>query len=238
MRENHNVSRNYYETQGPLHGEEFARQNGHIRKAIVPLLARRVKGRTLLVGWSPTLMFTPPAAERFVVADFAFNVLKKTPRRLNVGVVCAKAEQLPFDRGTFDTVMMVGLLHHLAEDNNVETDSMTHNALGEAARMMKRDAKLYIVEPLVGPFLEVVLRSFYFIARLFLNKRGLPMMCLFSRENLKVMLGNEGLELKYATPIGMDGVVPVSWFLPKFRLRYNYLPQKIYLLEVHKSKDA
>jgi hypothetical protein len=237
MNENQNISRNYYELGGSLQSDEFARDNEMLRKSIVPALAKRMKGKTLMVGWSPTLMFTPPAAEIFVVADFALNALKKTPLRSNVCVVCAGADRLPFDRGAFDTVLTVGLLHHLTRDNVVETDGMTHAVLRDIARIMHRDSKLYVVEPLVSPFIEVINRIVFFIARLYLNWKGLPMMCLLSLQNLRVMLDNEGLELKYATPIGMTGHIPVSWFAPKFKIEYRFLPQKIHLLEIHKKKQ-
>jgi len=238
VRNNHHISQTYFELRGATDGGKFANENAALRRAVAPVLARRASGRALMVGWSPTLMFTPPAAERFVIADFAAGMLRNVPRRPNVTSVCAKAERLPFDRGCFDTVFTVGLLHHLAEDNTVETDTIIHATLKEIARVMHRESAFYIVEPFVSPFLEVVNRALFFLARLFMNGRGLPMMCLFSIRNLESMLENVGLELRYDTPIGIDARVPVSWFASNFKLPYRFLPQKIHLLEVHKKKEV
>jgi len=216
-------------------GERFASDNEILRKSVLPLLAKRAKGRTLYAGWSPTLKFTPPGATQFVVADFAANVLKYVPKRPNTNAVCAVVEALPFESYSFDTVFMTGLLHHLTEDSAIESDRVIHKTIAEIARMMRRDAKLYILEPFVTPLLEVVNRIVYYPLRAYMNGRGLPMMCFYSIPNLKMLLDDSGLEYLYKTPIGIGDSVPVSWFMPTRKIKYRYLPQKIFLIEVKKK---
>ncbi len=233
--ENHRVSRLYYENLGRDNGERFAADNEILRKSVLPLLVRRVKGRVLCMGWSSTLKFTPPGVQQLVIADFAVDILKSVPSHGNAARVCADACLLPFDRGVFDTVFMLGILHHLTEDNTVETDKTLHKTMLEIARVMNRNSRLYVLEPFVSPFLEVVNRSVYFPARVFMNRRGLPMMCFFSIANFKILLEDAGLDLIYTTPIGMSGAIPVSWFLPSRKIEYRGLPQKISLLEIKKG---
>jgi len=225
----------YYEHLGRDNGEIIAAENELLRKSILPLLVKRVRGKVLCAGWSPTLKFTPPGAEQFVVLDFSEDMLKGVPARGNASRICSEVSVLPFDRGVFDTVFMLGLIHHLTEDNTVETDKLLHTTMTEIARVMNRNSRLYILEPFVSQFLEVVNRVVYFPARLYMNKRGLPMMCFFSIPNLKVLLDDAGLDLLYTTPIGMSGSIPISWFFSDRKVDYRRLPQKISLLEIRKK---
>ncbi|MFA6450969.1 MAG: class I SAM-dependent methyltransferase [bacterium] len=234
-RDNHETARAYFDVLGYESGERFASDNELLRTSILPLLAKRAKGRTLLAGWSPTLKFTPPTSSHLVVADFAPRVLKCVPKRPNTDVICATVESLPFESYVFDTIFMLGILHHLTEDNTVETDKVLHNMFFEMSRLMRRDSRLYILEPFVSPFLEVVNRTLFFPMRMLMNSRGLPMMCFFSIPNLKMLLDDSGMELLYKTPVGIGGKIPVSWFLPTRKIDYRYLPQKIFLLEIKKK---
>jgi len=233
-RENSDISLDYYETRAMADALEFARVDDVLKQGTAPLLARRASGSTLLIGWSPTLNLTPPQADPMVVVDFSFNSLQHVPDRKNVLKARAAAGALPFDRGSFDTVFMINMLHHLAEDNTVETDRAMRLILQDTARVMKRSSKLFILEPLVSPFFEVLNRILYFPLRLLLNARRMPMVCFYSLPNLKEALSEAGLELVYSTPIGFDAPIPVSWFFPNIRMNPKWMPQKITLLEIKK----
>ncbi len=214
---------------------EFARVDNVLKQSTAPLLARRARGKTLLIGWSPTLKLTPPQADPMVVVDFSFNSLQHVPDRKNVVKIRAAAGALPFDRGSFDSVFMINLLHHLSEDSALETDRVMRTILQDTARVMGRTTKLFILEPLVSPFFEVLNRIFYFPLRIIFNARRMPMVCFYSLPNLKEALSEAGLELVYATPIGFDAPIPVSWFFPNIRMNPQWMPQKITMLEIKKK---
>jgi hypothetical protein len=214
---------------------EFARVDNVLKQGAAPLLARRANGKTLLIGWSPTLKLTPPQADPMVVVDFSLSSLQHVPERTNVLKARAAAGALPFDRGIFDSVFMINLLHHLAEDSTVETDRMMRGILQDTARVMRRSSKLFILEPLVSPFIETLNRIFYFPLRILFNARKIPMICFYSLPNLKEALSEAGLELVYSTPVGFDAPIPISWFFPNIRMNAQWMPQKITLLEIKKK---
>ncbi len=61
-----------------------------------------------------------------------------------------KAESLPFDDGSIDTVVFFNSLHHVAEDAMA-------TALKEAARVLKTGGLVYVCEPLAeGPHFQVM----------------------------------------------------------------------------------
>ncbi len=237
-RNNYTVSVEFYEQPRGAVKESCEEAAKDLRRNVLPALARRAQGRTLMLGWSDTLRLTPPQADHFVALDFAHRVLRRVPGRPNLSRVCAEAVQLPFDRGTFDTVFMTGLIHHLAEDTPMLSDRMMSRILTEVARVMKRDTRLYVLEPFVPSGVEVLNRVFFSAARRVMNMRGMPMVCFYSVGNFRVALDNNNLELLYVTPVEFDCKVPAGWMKPGARVSPALMPQKVKLLEIRKKHQA
>jgi len=64
----------------------------------------------------------------------------------------ADAEQLPFRAGSFDTIVLFDVLHHLASPRNF---------LAEAVRTLKPDGRIVMVEPAITPLSGIFYRLFH-----------------------------------------------------------------------------
>lgn len=80
--------------------------------------------------------------ERIVVADVSRPMLAQA-RRKDLAVACAASEHLPFPDGTFDRVLMVDALHHVADQAKT---------IRELYRVLKAGGRLAIEEPDVRRF--------------------------------------------------------------------------------------
>ena len=229
--ENQEIARSFYETLDEREEKLVADRMDALRKAALPLLTPLLRGRALCLGRHQALRLSPPAADLFVIADFSATSLSRAPRRPNLLRVCARAAALPFDIGSFDTVVMPGILHHLAEDTVAETNAMLQAALNESARVLKREGRLVVFEPSVSPFMESVIRSLFLPARLAINRYGLPMMCPVSVQSIAQMCSEAGIVVKNTRRVEVESPVSVSWFLPDWRLPYPLMPWKFHLIE-------
>lgn len=73
-----------------------------------------------------------------IVADESLKMLREASRKDGVSALQALAERLPFPRDSFDRIVMVDALHHLASQKA---------AAGELWRLLKPEGRLVIEEP-------------------------------------------------------------------------------------------
>jgi len=234
-RQNQQISRAYYETLDPANEAQVSDPLVEMRKAVLPLLAPAVRGRALCVGWSPAIRLTPPAADLFVVVDFSLRSLMGIPRRPNIVRICAEGAALPFDRGMFDTVVLLDIIHHLAEDDLAETDMQVAKATGDAVRVLGRNGTLLVFEPVLHPMAEAVERSLFLPMQFFMNQKSIPLSCMYSEESLVRLFEEAGAVLETSRRITLQEKLPISRFLPRWKLPPSFMPQKHTLLTFRKT---
>jgi ubiquinone/menaquinone biosynthesis C-methylase UbiE len=76
--------------------------------------------------------------DEVVVADASLGMLSQANKKNGLHVVCSQTEQLPFEGGTFERVIMVDALHH------VYNQRLTANELW---RVVKAGGRIVIEEP-------------------------------------------------------------------------------------------
>lgn len=72
----------------------------------------------------------------FVASDFVFPILNQN--RSRSGLVICDGEILPFAEGSFDLVLLIGVLHHLVDQEA---------CLKEVKRVLRRGGNVFICEP-------------------------------------------------------------------------------------------
>ena len=205
-----------------------------IYRNINPVLTRRVKGRVLSIGSGPVMNFADTNIDEVVCADISFNMLERLPARAKLSRVNADARSLPFDRGTFDTVVVPFLLHHMAMDSVIDTDKTIAKVLGEASRVLRRDGRVIVADLFVSPFIEMVERSFYTPAIAYLHHSGRPMMYFYSIPNFREILSDCKLALSNDMHIEMQEKIMPTLLFPKFKVSPKYHPAKFHIIEATK----
>jgi ubiquinone/menaquinone biosynthesis C-methylase UbiE len=76
-------------------------------------------------------------AKSTIIADSALKMLREAQKK-GISAINANAEQLPFENGAFDRIIMVDALHHVADQEQT---------LNELWRSLKPDGILIIEEP-------------------------------------------------------------------------------------------
>ncbi len=119
---------------------EIAIKHGGYRRKPWPRLAsfiKSTKNKFVLELGAGTCSTTKALIEnnRVVALDFSFESLKKAP---NILKVCADVVCLPFRKASFETIVAVGVLHHLfSKQERLST-------LTEANRVLKPKCKALI----------------------------------------------------------------------------------------------
>ena len=90
----------------------------------------------------------------FVASDFVFAILNQNPLRR--GLIVCDGELLPFADKSFDLVLLIGVLHHLGNQNA---------CLQEVRRVLRKGGHVFICEPH-----RRSLNFFYYNLRLFVIK--------------------------------------------------------------------
>lgn len=84
------------------------------------------------------------------INDAALAAASAAPGGENVTYLLGRAEDLPFEDASIDVVVYSNSLHHIDADNMAQ-------ALGEAARVLKPEGKLCVIEPLAeGSYFEAM----------------------------------------------------------------------------------
>ncbi len=102
-----------------------------------------------------TRALAAPGAEVFGIDinDAALAAASAAPGGENVTYMLARAEDLPFEDASVDVVVFSNSLHHIY---HTDGDNVAQ-ALGEAARVLKPDGRLCVIEPLAeGSYFEAM----------------------------------------------------------------------------------
>jgi ubiquinone/menaquinone biosynthesis C-methylase UbiE len=115
----------------------------HYLKRRVNFLRSVASGGTLLdVGCGTGLLIEEMAPHGYEVAgvDASPGMLEIMRERVPLPAVCADSTRLPFENDTFDTVLCVAVLHHVADHDAVAT------TIREMTRVSKAGGRVVIID--------------------------------------------------------------------------------------------
>lgn len=143
-------------------------------KFIAVVLQDEIRGHVLDVGNGGVFNYDVSKADKIVVVDIAEELVNRKDGPPNVTFKWGDATKLPIESGTFDTVLLQLLLHHLAENNIATTRARTCAAIGEAYRVLKPGGRLVILESCLPKPVEIAEKILFPVFRMFVKAINHP----------------------------------------------------------------
>lgn len=138
-------------------------------------LRGELHGRVVDVGNGGVFNYDLSALSEVVIVDIAEDLAKKTDWPSNVSFQWGDAIQLPLETGSFDTVLLQLILHHLAEKDFEVTRERSRQAVAEAFRVLKPGGRLVILESCLPRYWEMAERVLFSLFCRFLQRIGHPL---------------------------------------------------------------
>ncbi len=119
--------------------------SGRMSEQLADLLALPDHGAVLDAagGTGRIAQFLSGGSAQVVVADESRRMLKEASSKPGIDPICARIEQMPFQDNSFDRILMVDALHHLASQQR---------ASQELWRILKPGGRIVIEEPDIRTF--------------------------------------------------------------------------------------
>ncbi|MGD1067918.1 MAG: class I SAM-dependent methyltransferase, partial [Vulcanimicrobiaceae bacterium] len=118
-------------------------------------------GLLLDIGNGGVFDYDVTKARKLTALDLFLDGKTAPVQAPNIEYVRGSALDLPFDDGSFDTVFMSMLLHHLTGGTVAETLLNVRKSIAECARVVKPDGRVVIVESCVPAWFYVFERIAY-----------------------------------------------------------------------------
>lgn len=230
---NREIQRIYMQNLAETYEADIVAPQEEIYRRVNPMLNELAKGDVLLMGSGP-LARLEAEVKSLTALDYSESMLRGAAEGGGARV-CADAAALPFDRGTFDTVILPFIVHHLAMDDVIETDKAVAKVLSEGTRVLRANGRLIVADLFLGSFLELMLRSVYRPVATLLNQCAKPMMFFYSLSNLTEIMRVERLRVERVMPVALEEPLVLTLLAPRFRIPARYHPAKFFVIECVKT---
>jgi ubiquinone/menaquinone biosynthesis C-methylase UbiE len=139
-------NRSWFGSNASSYGEDIATIDTYarIRAAIDEALGSA--GELLDIGNGGVFDYDVGRATSIVALDLFLDIIDVSGKPANVTFVQGSALDIPFPDASFDTVLIVMLLHHLVGRSVDESLANVERAIAEARRALRPDGRLVIVE--------------------------------------------------------------------------------------------
>jgi SAM-dependent methyltransferase len=213
--------------------EQFVKQRDFVlflQGKVNPLL----KGSVLDVGSGCVFDFDKRGFDLYVGLDLSLGMLLGLEREGKVKAICGDANHLPFQEGSFDTVIYRAVLHHLNPEGKAlrEMKEVVKRAFLEVDRILRRDGQILVIEPCLPAWLEIVEWILTPLIRWSMRRLGLPYVFLFSKKRLSDLLRKGGWPFVEIEPV-RGGGRDWEWIMPVLGLPFIKIPRWAYPSTVH-----
>lgn len=216
--------------------DQFVKQ-----RDFVPLLQEKVnpllKGRVLDVGSGCIVDFDKSGFDLYVALDLSLGMLLGLKRGEKIKAICGDANHLPFQEGSFDTVIYRAVLHHLNPEGKSlrEMRKIVKRAFREVHRILGRNGQILVIEPCLPSWLEIVERTLTPLIRWSMRRLGLPYVFLFSKKRFSDLLRKGGWPFLEIEPVrgggrNWDWIMPILG-LPFIKIPRWVSPSTVYLFQ-------
>ena len=172
-----------------------------------------IHGRVLDIGSGGIFNYNTAHAQRLVALDYSIEAIDRQLLPENSILIQGDGTKLPFRTGSFDTVIMQFLIHHLALHTHEQTVQNVTKCLQESSRVLHPGGKLLVVESCLPDVLELVERLLYPLTRRSLKLVGQPMVFQFSTRAFERLVQQQMVNPITTVPIS------IGKFISQFGMR-------------------
>lgn len=207
-----------------------------------------VVGDILVIGSGGIINFDTTKARSIMLTDIALELLKNPmvvgrekfitmDQRLKkiTKIKVVDAINLPFKDNSFDTVVMVNVIHHLSFSTIRKSKNNVQQALGEIRRVLHNDGYLLLNENCPTLIFSILQQMGYRIGYYLLSKINKPLPYFLSQKTLVKFLKEKSFKLIKQQYIPMTGrayqplfpaLSPPGWFWEWFLTNRFFVAQK------------
>lgn len=164
-------------------------------------ISERLHGRVLDIGNGGVFNYDLARSDGLHALELAVAAIDHHGWPNGVWLTQGDCRHIPFPDGSFDTVVLQFLLHHLAGRTSRESDQSVRNCLSECQRVLKRDGRLLVIESLLPRVLELAWIAGWEGFRIFTALLQFPMVKQYSLGSLRQLGEQAGLTDFEATPV-------------------------------------
>ena len=232
---NREIQRQYLRRFAADYTATVVRPQAEIYRVVNPMLGTRARGDTLIVGAGPQWHIEDTRIGKVTALDYSESMLRQADWRNRASPVCADAAALPFDRGTFDTVILPFVVHHLGQDTVFDTDKIVGHAVAEASRVLRRNGRLIVVDLFLPQWFEMVERMFYSAAVLAMHQFARPMMFFYSLPNFREIIADNPLRVADVKKLELHEELVITLLAPRWKVSPRRHPAKFHFIECEKQ---
>ncbi len=164
---------------------EIPRQTGRA-------LESKLKGVVLDIGSGGRVDYPTEKVGCLISLDISLRSLANSQPDNKIRLLCGDAGKLPLKEDTFDQVVMIYTIHHLAGETLADSYENLGGVLRECYRVLKKSGRLLIVDTFSPRPIECLEKFAFSFAFRVLSLLKKPMVYFYSLPNLIDILKKEG----------------------------------------------
>jgi len=201
-----------------------------LAEATYRALRGRLSGRVLDIGGGGRSDYPLEKIDRIVSLDLSVEPLRKPEEAGRVELILGDARNLGLAGSSFNSVLFIHSIHHLAGDNLRQTRQNFERCFGESFRVLKNPGRIFIVDAVFPESIQALENLFFNISSAFLSLMQKPMVYFPSLPDLTGMLRKAGFkEISHRRLDTGDAVL--SPFTLPIGISFKYTPLFHVLIE-------
>jgi SAM-dependent methyltransferase len=164
-------------------------------------LAGELRGRVVDVGSGGVVNYDGAGITELVLVDISTEYLAHVTLPPGAIPKTGTAVGLPLGDGTFDSLLMQMLVHHLAESDFQTTRTRVRQAFREAYRVLAPGGKIVVLESVVNRGFELAERISFPLTRRVLRLIGHPLVFQWTASRLAAFAREAGFTALHSTRI-------------------------------------
>ena len=165
-----------------------------IIKATEASLKNKLSGKVLDIGSGGKMHYSTHGINELICADMSFQSLEKAREDNKVECIITDARNLALCDNSFDCVVILHTLHHLAGNSAVDTRKNVLRCLKESHRVLKEEGKILIIDAFCKKIMERVEDLFHNTFFFIFENFGKPMVHYFSLIHITEALRQSGFK--------------------------------------------